>query len=50
MVHLLLVKGTCIEPGKRFTHTLREGDVPAIWPLIADCRLPPAEWRGASPV
>jgi molybdopterin converting factor small subunit len=35
MVHLVLVNGTYIEPEKRFTHTLREGDVLAIWPPIA---------------
>ena len=35
MVHLVLVNGTYIEPDKRLTHTLREGDVLAIWPPIA---------------
>ncbi len=35
MVHLVLVNGTYIEPEKRLTHTLREGDVLAIWPPIA---------------
>jgi sulfur carrier protein ThiS len=35
MVHLVLVNGTYIEPGQRLTHTLREGDVLAIWPPIA---------------
>ena len=35
LVHLVLVNGTYIEPDKRLTHTLREGDVLAIWPPIA---------------
>ena len=34
-VHLVLVNGRYIEPVKRLTHTLREGDVLAIWPPIA---------------
>lgn len=34
-VHLVLVNGTYIEPAKRLTQTLREGDVLAIWPPIA---------------
>jgi molybdopterin converting factor small subunit len=35
LVHLVLVNGTYIDPGKRLTHVLREGDVIAIWPPIA---------------
>ena len=35
LVHLVLVNGSYIEPGQRLTHTLREGDVLAIWPPIA---------------
>ena len=35
LVYLVLVNGTYIEPAKRLTHTLREGDVLAIWPPIA---------------
>ena len=35
LVHLVLVNGAYIEPGKRLTHTLSEGDVLAIWPPIA---------------
>jgi molybdopterin synthase sulfur carrier subunit len=35
LVHLVLVNGTYIEPDKRLTHTLNEGDVLAIWPPIA---------------
>jgi len=35
LVHLVLVNGAYIEPGKRLTHTLAEGDVLAIWPPIA---------------
>jgi sulfur-carrier protein len=35
LVHLVLVNGTYIEPDKRLTHTLQEGDVLAIWPPIA---------------
>ena len=35
MVHLVLVNGTYIAPEHRLTHTLREGDVLAIWPPIA---------------
>ena len=35
LVHLVLVNGTYIAPEHRLTHTLREGDVLAIWPPIA---------------
>lgn len=35
MVHLVLVNGSYIAPEQRFTHTLKEGDVLAIWPPIA---------------
>ena len=35
LVHLVLVNGAYIEPARRLTHTLREGDVLAIWPPIA---------------
>jgi len=35
LVHLVLVNGVYIEPAKRLTHTLAEGDVLAIWPPIA---------------
>jgi sulfur carrier protein ThiS len=35
LVHLVLVNGKYIEPEKRLTHTLNEGDVLAIWPPIA---------------
>ena len=35
MVHLVLVNGKYIEPDKRLTQTLVEGDVLAIWPPIA---------------
>jgi sulfur-carrier protein len=35
LVHLVLVNGRYIEPGKRLTQTLEEGDVLAIWPPIA---------------
>lgn len=35
MVHLVLVNGSYVEPERRLTHTLREGDVLAIWPPIA---------------
>ena len=35
MVHLVLVNGTYIEPEKRGTRTLTDGDVLAIWPPIA---------------
>ena len=35
MVHLVLVNGKYIEPAKRLTQTLVEGDVLAIWPPIA---------------
>lgn len=35
LVHLVLVNGTYIQPEVRLTHTLRDGDVLAIWPPIA---------------
>lgn len=35
MVHLVLINGSYIEPDKRLTQTLVEGDVLAIWPPIA---------------
>ena len=35
LVHLVLVNGHYIQPEKRMTHTLVEGDVLAIWPPIA---------------
>ncbi len=35
MVHLVLVNGKYIDPDKRHTTTLVEGDVLAIWPPIA---------------
>jgi molybdopterin synthase sulfur carrier subunit len=35
MVHLVLINGKYIEPEKRLTQTLTEGDVLAIWPPIA---------------
>ena len=35
LVHLVLVNGVYIAPAERATHTLREGDVLAIWPPIA---------------
>ncbi|MCY7305878.1 MAG: MoaD/ThiS family protein [Rhodoferax sp.] len=35
MVHLVLVNGRYIEPAKRLSQTLVEGDVLAIWPPIA---------------
>jgi molybdopterin converting factor small subunit len=35
LVHLVLVNGKYIEPEKRMTATLVEGDVLAIWPPIA---------------
>lgn len=35
LVHLVLVNGKYIEPEKRTTQTLNEGDVLAIWPPIA---------------
>jgi molybdopterin converting factor small subunit len=35
LVHLVLVNGTYIEPEKRLTHSLKEGDVLAIWPPVA---------------
>ena len=35
LVHLVLVNGRYIEPEKRLSTTLAEGDVLAIWPPIA---------------
>ena len=35
LVHLVLINGKYIEPEKRLTQTLAEGDVLAIWPPIA---------------
>ncbi len=35
MVHLVLINGKYIEPERRLTQTLAEGDVLAIWPPIA---------------
>jgi molybdopterin synthase sulfur carrier subunit len=35
LVHLVLINGKYIEPDKRLTQTLVEGDVLAIWPPIA---------------
>ncbi len=35
LVHLVLVNGKYIEPEKRASHGLIEGDVLAIWPPIA---------------
>ena len=35
LVHLVLVNGKYIEPDKRATHLLADGDVLAIWPPIA---------------
>lgn len=35
LVHLVLVNGTYIDPAKRSTHVLQEGDALAIWPPIA---------------
>ena len=35
LVHLVLINGKYIEPAKRLTKTLVEGDVLAIWPPIA---------------
>ena len=35
LVHLVLINGKYVEPEKRMTHTLVEGDVLAIWPPIA---------------
>jgi len=35
MVHLVLINGKYIEPDKRLTQRLVEGDVLAIWPPIA---------------
>ena len=34
-VHLVLINGKYVEPEKRMTQTLVEGDVLAIWPPIA---------------
>jgi sulfur-carrier protein len=35
MVHLVLINGKYIEPDRRLTQKLEEGDVLAIWPPIA---------------
>jgi sulfur-carrier protein len=35
LVHLVLINGTYVQPEKRMTQTLQEGDVLAIWPPIA---------------
>jgi len=35
MVHLVLINGKYIEPDRRLTQRLVEGDVLAIWPPIA---------------
>ena len=35
MVHLVLVNGKYVEPERRLTQSLVEGDVLAIWPPIA---------------
>lgn len=35
MVHLVLINGKYVEPEKRLTQRLEEGDVLAIWPPIA---------------
>ena len=35
LVHLVLINGKYVEPEKRLTQTLSEGDVLAIWPPIA---------------
>jgi sulfur carrier protein ThiS len=35
LVHLVLINGKFIEPEKRLTQRLAEGDVLAIWPPIA---------------
>lgn len=35
LVHLVLVNGTYIEPARRTSRTLIEGDVLAIWPPVA---------------
>jgi sulfur carrier protein ThiS len=35
LVHLVLINGKFIEPERRLTQTLHEGDVLAIWPPIA---------------
>lgn len=35
LVHLVLINGRYVEPDKRITQTLVEGDVLAIWPPIA---------------
>jgi sulfur carrier protein ThiS len=34
-VHLVLINGKYVEPEKRMTQTLSEGDALAIWPPIA---------------
>ena len=34
-VHLVLVNGVYIDPAKRASHVLKDGDVLAIWPPIA---------------
>jgi len=35
LVHLVLVNGVYVQPADRLTHTLKDGDVLAIWPPIA---------------
>ena len=35
LVHLVLVNGVYVQPADRLSHTLKEGDVLAIWPPIA---------------
>ena len=35
LAHLVLINGKYIEPEKRLTQTLVEGDVLAVWPPIA---------------
>ncbi len=35
LVHLVLINGRYVEPEKRMTQTLVEGDVLAIWPPVA---------------
>jgi molybdopterin converting factor small subunit len=35
LVHLVLINGRYVEPEKRMSQTLVEGDVLAIWPPIA---------------
>jgi len=35
LVHLVLINGKYVEPEKRMTQTLVEGDVLAVWPPIA---------------